>query len=175
MADFKIAIQKTLIHEGGYVNDPRDAGGETYKGVARVDHPNWSGWQIIDEFKNVPNFPRNLESNTTLQQLVVKIYTDGYWKDLYSQIDNQLIADKLFDMGVLFGVGTAVKMLQLSLSNGITVVSDGAFGPNTLAAVNDHGDLEKYKRVLLNHCVNVVNNNPEDSVFVKGWINRIQS
>jgi lysozyme family protein len=35
MADFKQAYQLVLQNEGGYVNDPNDPGGETYKGVAR--------------------------------------------------------------------------------------------------------------------------------------------
>ena len=35
MASFLPALQKVLAHEGGYVNDLDDPGGETYKGVAR--------------------------------------------------------------------------------------------------------------------------------------------
>ena len=38
MADFKIAFEKVLEQEGGYVNDVNDPGGETYKGVARSIH-----------------------------------------------------------------------------------------------------------------------------------------
>lgn len=41
MAEFNIAFQKTLTHEGGYVNDPEDSGGETYKGISRNNHKNW--------------------------------------------------------------------------------------------------------------------------------------
>jgi len=29
----------TLAHVGGYVKDPHDAGGETYKGIARRFNP----------------------------------------------------------------------------------------------------------------------------------------
>ena len=39
MADFEAAFDETLGHEGGYVHDPDgpdDAGGATYRGVARV-------------------------------------------------------------------------------------------------------------------------------------------
>ncbi len=31
MAQFKSALEKTLAHEGGYVNDPDDPGGEPTK------------------------------------------------------------------------------------------------------------------------------------------------
>lgn len=36
MAKFEHALQLLLQHEGGYVNDPDDQGGETYKGIARI-------------------------------------------------------------------------------------------------------------------------------------------
>jgi lysozyme family protein len=177
MADFKAAVQKTLIHEGGYSNNPHDTGGETYKGVSRVHHSDWEGWAIIDGYKGRPGFPLVLESDQRLQSLVIQVYTDGYWKTLYSQINNQLLAEKLFDMGVLFGVGVAVKMLQISMTNEIGLVSDGQFGPNTLAAVNQSTTdlLPGYKTTMIQHCINVVNNNPGDGVFVNGWIRRINS
>jgi len=48
MADFNQALQMVLQNEGGYVNDPNDPGGETYKGIARKMNSNWIGWQLID-------------------------------------------------------------------------------------------------------------------------------
>ena len=62
MADFKKALTETLRHEGGYVNDPKDPGGETYKGISRKNHPDWEGWNIIDEKKILSSFPINLDS-----------------------------------------------------------------------------------------------------------------
>ena len=50
---YKEAIKKTLKYEGGYVNDKDDRGGETYRGVSRRYHPNWSGWKIVDEYKQM--------------------------------------------------------------------------------------------------------------------------
>jgi lysozyme family protein len=177
MADFNTTVQKTLVHEGGYVNNSHDAGGETYKGISRVHHPEWAGWAIIDDYKHGPNFPRILETDARLQQLVVKVYVDGYWKNLYSQIDSQPLAEKLFDMGVLLGVGTAVKMLQISMTHEIGLVSDGVFGENTLAAINQSQDalLPGYRATLIQHCINIVNVRPENGVFVNGWIARINS
>lgn len=78
-------------------------------------------------------------------------------------------------MGVLFGVGTAVKMLQISMAKEINLVSDGTFGPNTLAATNMYGDLNAYKQTLLAHIISVVTANPGDSVFIKGWTSRVNS
>ena len=39
MANFKESFDKVILAEGGYVNDPDDAGGETYLGISRVNHP----------------------------------------------------------------------------------------------------------------------------------------
>ena len=68
MANFDAAYQKTAAHEGGYVNDPDDAGAETYKGISRRFNPSWIGWAKIDEMKvNVENFSQNLEGDAELQ------------------------------------------------------------------------------------------------------------
>lgn len=156
MTDFNQAVQKTLIHEGGYVNNPHDKGGPTKYGITQADMPG------VDISKITPD-------------QAVAYYREHYWKALYSQITDQTLGEKLFDMGVLFGVGTAVKMLQLSMSTGITVVPDGVFGPNTLAATNERGNINSYRTILYNHVMDIINRNPEDAVFVQGWTNRIAS
>lgn len=157
MADFNQAVQKTLVHEGGYVDNKNDKGGPTKYGITQADMP---GVDI---------------SGISAAQ-AVEYYREHYWKDLYSQINDQSIAEKLFDMGVLFGVGTAVKLLQITIAKDISIVSDDNFGPQTLADVNQETALlPAYRATLLNHCMNIVNVNPGDAVFVQGWVNRINS
>jgi lysozyme family protein len=155
MADFRTAVLKTLTHEGGYVNNPNDSGGATNFGITQKDLPG-QDMQLLTEDQ------------------AVNYYDEHYWKSLYSQIDSQLIADKLFDSGVLFGVGTAVTILQLTLS----IVQDGAFGPGTLTAVNQADEtslLLGYKTNLVTHAFNIAIAHPQDRVFIKGWTSRINS
>lgn len=38
--NFQPALSKTLAHEGGYVNDPHDPGGETNMGISKRSYPN---------------------------------------------------------------------------------------------------------------------------------------
>ena len=155
MSDFKTAILLTLVHEGGYVNNPDDPGGETNMGISKRQFP-------------------DLDIKNLTQDQAVEIYREGYWKELYSQIESQTIVNKLFDLGVLFGVGTAVGILQLTL--GITV--DHTFGPDTLQAINDADEtslLASYKANLMTHVFNIATANPAERQFLKGWSNRINS
>lgn len=157
MADFNQAVAKTLVHEGGYVDNPNDPGGATKYGITQADMPGV-----------------NIRDITTAQ--ATAYYAEHYWKELYSQITDQLLAEKIFDMGILFGVGTAVKLLQITLVNKVSLVTDGVFGPGTLSAVNQHANLiPAYRTVLINHCMSVVNSKPETSVFVRGWVSRINA
>ena len=155
MADFEIAVGLTLKYEGGFSDNPADPGGATYMGV---------------EQRDLPDVPiREL----TVEQAKA-YYQEAYWKPLYSQIVSQPIANKIFDLGVLFGVGTAVSILQLTLS----LKTDGQFGLVTLAAVNaaePNSLLEKYKVNLVTHAFNVATAKPATRVFLKGWSTRINS
>ena len=84
MADFRKALEHVLSNEGGYVNDPDDPGGETYKGIARKMNPQWKGWPLI----NKRDF-----TNPLLADLVASFYRDNYWEPIRGdQITSQLVA-----------------------------------------------------------------------------------
>ena len=157
MANFEEAVQLTLKHEGGFVDNSNDRGGPTKYGITQVDLP-------------------GIDIKLITPQQAMDYYREHYWKALYSQINDQELANKLFDCGVLFGVGTAVKLLQLSMQSKIALVSDGQFGEQTLADVNQQTELlPGYKTMLIQHVVNIINNNPGQGVFANGWVNRINS
>lgn len=154
MALFLPAVRKTLQFEGGYSNDPQDPGGATKYGITQRDMPDVNIQDITEED-------------------AAKYYQDRYWKPLYSEITSQEVASKIFDTGVLAGVGTAVKLLQ----NALGVPVDGSFGPNTLAAANEAGDavLGPYKQKLCEHYQNLVVHNPNLGKFLGGWLRRANS
>jgi lysozyme family protein len=159
MSDFKIAVLKTLKNEGGYVNDPADPGGATNYGIIQSDMP-------------------GVDMQTITQDQATQYYAQHYWKPLYSQIEDQEVADKLFDMGVLFGIGTAVKNLQQALANGFAITIDGGFGPETLSALNQADGpslLGVYKTLLVTHAFAVATAKPETRKFIAGWGRRINS
>lgn len=160
MSDFNIAVQKTLVHEGGFVDDPVDPGGATKYGITQADMPGVSIKDITPE-------------------QATAYYSERYWKPLYSQITSQDIADKIFDMGVLFGVGEAILLLQHVLKTGFPEIEpDGIFGPSTLGAVEQADDtslLNAYKSALVAHALQIVVKKPEEKKFVAGWGTRINS
>jgi lysozyme family protein len=113
MANFKIAIDPVLAIEGGWVRDPNDNGGETYRGVARKFWPNWKGWTIVDQYKTFPNFPANLKGLVDLNQLVIDFYDVNFWDKIGGDnIKNQSIADLLVDSAVNEGISAAVKRAE---------------------------------------------------------------
>lgn len=155
MANFQPAVAITLQHEGGFVDNPADPGGATNRGV---------------EQRDLPNIP--IRTLTTAQ--ATAYYLETYWKPLYAEIDSQMIASKLFDLGVLFGIGTAVRNLQMVLG----LSADGVFGTETLAAVNTANALTllgEFKAEMRAHAAAVVAGNSKLSVFLGGWTNRIDS
>src|SRR5665647_1744031 len=113
MANFKSAITKVLLTEGGYVNDPNDNGGETYKGIARKFWAVWIGWLIIDNQKTLPNFPVNLKRIVRLNELVIEFYKVNFWDKIGGDsINNQSVADLLVDSAVNEGTVPAIKRAQ---------------------------------------------------------------
>lgn len=188
MANFYDAYKITKQHEGGYVNDPDDFGGETYKGVARRYHPSWAGWKIIDGYKDKPNFLNNIYSDEALEELVLRFYKEKFWDvNLLDEVPSQNIANEMFDTGVNMGVGRAAKFLQKALNvlnkNGRLypdLVEDGSIGRATISALNKclsyRGDVYVYK--ILNilqgmHYINLMSKSPTQEKFAYGWLERV--
>lgn len=155
MADFEQAVLKTLLNEGGFVNNSSDPGGATKYGITQADMPD------VDISKITPH-------------QAIDYYQEHYWKPFYNDIENQFIGEKIFDMGVLFGIGEAVKLLQLTLQ----IKNDGLFGPVTLQEVNDSDSVSLllgYKSTLVQHTLGIGSAKPNERIFVSGWIKRINS
>lgn len=192
MADFEIAYGETELHEGGYVDDPDDRGGETHLGISRKFHPNWVGWQKIDRIKAAQpeDYVRHVNDDPELVDLAKTFYREHFWRPVYGdQISDQSIANKVFDTAVNQGTGTSIQYLQESLNllnrnqrNYGDIVVDRKMGPKTLAAFNQFLKLEKaqpdYLLKLLNlmqanRYVEIMKRDPTQQKFARGWLNRV--
>lgn len=117
MADFKEAFEKVVFNEGGYVNDPDDAGGETYMGISRKSHPNAIIWKHIDKitakYKTAKTITKYLKQNKELTHEIEAIYKSDYWSKF--NLDNeksQRLANQIFDSAVNCGVSATLKRIN---------------------------------------------------------------
>lgn len=108
---FATAVRHVLTHEGGYVNDPNDPGGETKFGISKRSFP-------------------NLDIAALTEADAIAIYRVDYWQRLQCDELPPALAIIVFDTGVNMGRTRAVLLLQQALG----VRSDGILGPVTLAA-----------------------------------------
>lgn len=156
---FESIIAQTLAHEGGYSNNPSDAGGETKYGISKRSYPN------VDI------------KNLTLEQAKA-IYKKDFWDNQgYSQIEDIALASKVFDLGVNMGTKNAVILLQRALkANGFKAIEDdGIYGSATLEALKN-SDAKKVLIALRSESAGyyrrLVTANQSQKVFLKGWLNR---
>ena len=160
---FDKAFKLTIGHEGGYVDDPNDRGGETKYGITKRQYPN------IDI------------KNLTLKE-AKEIYKRDYYDEKYDNFSKD-IAIELFDTGVNMGVYTAKKFLQEALNllnrngkNFDDLEVDGIIGLKTLEAYKKV-DPKKLLKVLnglqLQRYMTIAINDKTQEKFINGWLNRV--
>lgn len=173
MADFIKAYNHTAKIEGGYVNDPDDPGGETYKGITKRDYPHWKGWQYIVNGK--------VQNPAEVERLCMEFYKKEFWDSFNGDLIKwQHIAEEIFDTGVNMGRGIAEGFVQMALN--LTNLDktkdleiDGEVGPKTIAVLNAHPNPE-YVFKLLNvlqgaRYAELAQKNSKLRKFLKGWLN----
>lgn len=138
----------------GYVNIPEDRGGETKFGVAQKANP-------------------EVNVRTLTWQEAKEIYYKKYWlAGKCNQICDGRLAIMHFDSCINHGIARASKMLQEAAGADI----DGIIGPGTLSDVNNSDPLilcESIADIRLAFYRRIVDRNPDQAKFLKGWTNRI--
>lgn len=175
----KKLIDKVIGIEGGYVNDPRDSGGETNWGIT-IGTARAFGFdgRMID-----------MERHEAFD-----IYAARYWDPLRLdeiEVLSSDIAYELFDTGVNMGIYRAAVFLQRALNtlnqrkkNYPDLIVDGNIGGKTIAALKAF--LDKRGRrgevVLLRmlNClqgmryIELAERRQKDEAFIFGWfLNRV--
>lgn len=164
MADFKILKPIILKWEGGFVNHPNDPGGATNKGVTLSTFRKYFGkTKTVNDLKHITDEQWNY------------VFKKGYWDRWKAdEIKTQSIANLLVDW--TFNSGTwGIKYPQQVLG----VTADGVVGPKTIAAINNYPNQAELFYKLWNrrkkHYEDIVKRNPSQKVFLKGWMNRLNS
>ena len=155
MSKFDEIIEGVLKHEGGYVNDPTDLGGETNFGITKRFYP-------------------DVDIKNLTEEGAKEIYKRDYWdKNKVDDVPDDL-KHIFFDMCVNQGRGTAVKVLQRAINGkGGKIAVDGGFGPGTKGALAKYKpSVERVRCYRLKHYYDLVNKKPEQEKFLFGWYRR---
>lgn len=156
--NFHPSLAAVLVSEGGYVNNPKDPGGATNKGVTQL---------VYDDWRTRLNLPK--QSVRLLSDAEVEaIYKERYWDacrcdDLPDGLDYCV-----FDFAVNSGPTRAARYLQRAAG----VAEDGKIGPMTLGAVATKGAL----RMIAELCqarLNFLEKLPTFRTFGRGWSRRV--
>lgn len=178
MATINGIIEEVLANEGGYVNDPRDAGGETNFGItiATAKANGFTG--------SMKTMTRDFARGIYLKQYVT---APGF--DKLAEL-SMPIAAELVDTGVNMGPKVAAQFLQRAL-NGLNnqakdyadLLVDGAAGQKTrdgLAAFLKKRGKEGERRLLLllnalqgERYLSLCEGRAANEAFLYGWLARI--
>jgi len=159
MADnFKKCLEIILHHEGGYVNHPKDPGGETNLGVTK---------RVYEEFGGTKDM-----KDLTVED-VAPIYKKGYWDKLKCDNLPGGLDLCIFDFGVNAGPGRAAKYLQTMIGT----TPDGGIGPMTLQAlanyVEEQGGVDEAIKDYQKERQKYYESLSTFSTFGKGWTRRV--
>jgi lysozyme family protein len=163
-AAFEAALPFILRWEGGFVDHPNDPGGRTNKGVTQ---------KVYDDWRRRQGLPQR-DVKLIEHDEVLAIYEAGYWIPPRCDLLEHKLDLVQFDTAVNMGVRRAVRFLQQAVGCGV----DGDFGPGTERAVAscDPGNtIVKYCDAREAFYRQIVQNKPSQAVFLKGWMNRLNS
>jgi len=114
MIDFTTAIERILGHEGGYVNDPRDPGGETHWGISKRSYP-------------------HLNIKALTRDQAKWLYERDFWRPVVlASVNDTALAFQMLDSAVNHGMSNAIRFAQRAAG----VADDGAWGPVSKAALS---------------------------------------
>lgn len=174
------ALSDVAAFEGGYVNDPVDSGGETFRGISRKNWRGWPGWDLIDVVKDsgctsAHEINVAFENHEIMEGLVVDFYYVNFWKPVFEQERLQI---KFFDTGVNCGRHRAAKILQAAInevSSTALLKVDGALGPLTLSALQGIDEvllLTSFVERQKDFYRSIVARKPCQERFIRGWLRR---
>lgn len=146
---FDDLIGRVLGHEGGYICDPRDPGGETQFGISKRAYP-------------------NVDIKGLTRETAISIYKRDFWDRVQGDKLPRAFAFQVLDAAVNHGIGNAVRWMQRAAG----VADDGIIGPLTLAAVGraDPADLVlKFNSERLKFYAKL----STFDAFGRGWVNRV--
>ena len=147
---FDQVFDKLINHEGGYVFNPHDPGGETKFGISKRSYP-------------------HLDIHSLTLADAKTIYRRDFWDRAQCDKLHPDLAFDLFDGAVNSGIGQAIRWLQRAVG----VADDGVVGPLTLTSINRENDTCAIRARYNGHRLDFMTRLSTWDVFGKGWARRI--
>ena len=157
MEAFEAAAEFTKKHEGGYANDPDDAGGETKFGISKASHP----------YLDIKNL-----TWVKVKPLYYKDYWRGMGLDDLVEMRRPLFAIACFDTAFNHGPATARKLAQKAAG----ATPDGIWGPLTKKAFRERDDILLVEMLCFyrrQRYRDIVSRKPSQGKFLRGWMRRV--
>lgn len=151
--------QWILVHEGGYVNHPKDPGGATNFGVIQRTY---NGYR---RRKGLPE--RSVRDITNAE--VIDIYKSQYWDAVKGDMLPSGLDYVMYDCAINSGPARSAKFLQRRLG----VKADGMIGNVTLGALAGVNDIESLIKNLCYDRWNWLKTLRTFSTFGRGWTRRV--
>jgi lysozyme family protein len=123
-ANFDKSLPRVLVYEGGYVNDPKDPGGATNKGITQGTY---------DADRRSHGLDGRPVSMITSEE-VASIYRRLFWDRCRCEELPAGVDFAVFDAAVNSGPAQAGKWLQRALGDDYKGAVDGNIGPATVVA-----------------------------------------
>lgn len=152
--NFDQAFDRLLGHEGGYVNDPRDPGGET----------NWGITIAVARAEGYKGAMRDLPRDTAKS-----IYRARYWAAVRADELPDNVRFDVFDAAVNHGVSQAAKWLQRAVGT----APDGVIGAVTVGAARAAGP--QLPAHFNGQRLQFYTDLPTWATHGKGWVRRVAS
>lgn len=159
LSPFEAAFEHVLGLEGGYVNDPRDPGGETNLGITHLT-------LAAAKERGIVPMTTTVKALTTEQAKA--IYRVMYWEEVGADKLPFKLAVFVFDAAVNQGHHPAIRMLQ----DAVGVHADGILGPRTLAAVYGSDATETAAMYMARRALRYTRTRNFE-IFGLGWLKRL--
>lgn len=158
-SNFGLYTEWLLVHEGGYVNHPKDPGGATNKGVTQ---------RVYDAYLRRKGLPVKSVRQISREE-VLEIYKTQYWNTISGDLLPDGLDYAVYDFAVNSGPSRAIRFLQKILR----VKQDGVVGNMTLEAIRGHNNLVDLIQQLCIDRWNWMKTLKTFSTFGKGWTRRV--
>ena len=151
------SLEVILLHEGGYVNHPKDPGGETNMGVTKRVYEDFGGTKDMKDLTH---------------EDVEPIYKKNYWDRVKGDDLPEGLDLMIFDFAVNAGTGRAAKFIQRLVNTTV----DGGIGPNTLGKIKEYVVTYGIEETITSYALmrqNYYESLSTFDTFGRGWTRRV--